>query len=419
MKLSLHRPSLGQGCDPRNLRDLGRERRARVESGSAVVTLSVLALACTAACAVAERDPAAGALAATTAGPAGAKLGGSDTSFPPPMAAPDARTDGGAPTDATRADTASPIVGDAIPATVLDPGKPAVIRGPKCWGHFEFLDQGLFTQDFPVECTAVTNSTAAGSQLYLEFSKLPPGIASAYVSILLATTPWEPGLYSTVRDGRLEVTLRDGRQYRTYIASAPDPSGSQIEMTLQVDTVAPAVGEPSHTIKGQFDAELRQIPSPAAGASPLFLHLQIDAPAPPGPAPTLQLDCRNFLPGAVDVGTQCSLTDNATLTQASCRQLGGIGGFGIRVLDPAKVKLGEPISLADPASNVRVEGWFTTSVHKPSVLPETATGYFIVEQLVRDKLLVGRFINATIGLGGDATATCRIGETRFEALPGR
>jgi hypothetical protein len=323
------------------------------------------------------------------------------------------------------AETGAPEVGaDALGADlatndpfIADPGPPARLFGPKCGGHFGFVENGLFAQNFAIDnCTAYSHSGEAGSQIYLHFGTLPAGVASAYASVLLPLPRWRPGLYSRALAGRIEVVLKDGRRYRTFIGAVPGGTGDLPEITLRVDQTSENAGEPSHYIKGAFDAQLAHV---AGGDGPphLFMQIEIDAPAAAAPEPILQLDCRPGLPGAVDVRTRCQLTRSNGQQEAYCQQLGGMGGFGVRVVDAGRVVRGV-VPLGGPAPALRLFGQFTTRNTKPLLVEGSETGYFEVFEMVPDKVLRGRFLSATVTLGPVGAPTCRIGETVFEATVG-
>jgi hypothetical protein len=379
-----------------------------------LAALGCLALA-TALAACPGADPASAPLAAAHLDAAdGAVAPPTAVTTPPPPDAMNAQ-------DATNATNVTDAADAVAPAAAGDPGRPTDLFGPKCAGFFGFVELGLQGQDFPFECTAYTHSTDAGTHVYVEFTFLPPTVASAYASIVLATSPLHPGLYSTVRAGHIELLLVDGRRFRLDIPPSLDPWGALVPLTLSVETVSPTpTGRPSHTIRGRLDAELyEQQQPPGAPRPPLEMHLEIDAPAPPGPEPSLQLDCRPGLPGAVDFRADCTLIDGSPSMIVRCQQRGGLGGFTLRVLAPDNVTVGEPIAIGGPAAILGLDGQITTTIHKPVLVPESAAGRFIFDEFVPGKVLRGRFIDATVEMRPPMGTKCRFAQTPIQALPNR
>lgn len=89
------------------------------------------------------------------------------------------------------------------------------------------------------------------------------------------------------------------------------------------------------------------------------------------------------------------------------------------MLDPARVQPGMVIPLGGPSPLVRLSGQFNSRSAMRPLLEGRETGSFLIYELVPDKVLRGRFIEATVALGAlDGVPTCRIGETVFEATPG-
>lgn len=129
-----------------------------------------------------------------------------------------------------------------------DPGRPDTTFGPKCSIQLDLADPPVVLE----QCTAIATVDGDRAHLYLELypDREPAGLGR-YVSIVLPTSAWAAGTYTSAVGGRLEISSVDERQYRLVPSAA-----GEFAVDLRVDSVSGPGAEGEFYVRGSLRAVL-------------------------------------------------------------------------------------------------------------------------------------------------------------------
>jgi hypothetical protein len=111
-----------------------------------------------------------------------------------------------------------------------DPGRPSIQFGSKCAGDVTEVESN---RTFPfAECTALATNAAGFSHLFVDITRLPSDVQRIYVSLVLEASSFAPGTYTHARAGSIDVSLGDGRAFRTHELETPGAFDLSIERAV-------------------------------------------------------------------------------------------------------------------------------------------------------------------------------------------